>query len=145
MSGTWLSPRSVQARRIMVLAGKVFLCFMRSLWELPPRERNDPTYVHDRDASSRQKDDALRESSAVRASLYDGAGRWVEDFPCLEHGMHDDREFPGDSHCGALEAKPFAQLEPPVFESAFSPGAGSCQHHGRGFVKQRAQMVVASP
>ena len=60
MSGTWLSPRSVQDRRIMVFAGKIFLCSARSLRELPPSERNDPTYVHDRDASSRQKDDALR-------------------------------------------------------------------------------------
>lgn len=31
MSGTGLSPRSVQSRRMMVFAGKVFLCFVRSL------------------------------------------------------------------------------------------------------------------
>lgn len=60
MSGTGLSPRSVDGRRIMVFAGKAFLCSARSLSELPPTPRNDLTHVHDRYVSSHHNGDAQR-------------------------------------------------------------------------------------
>lgn len=58
--------------------------------------------------------------------------------------MHDDSEFSGDCHCGALEAQSLTQLKPPAPKTALVPGPGSCEEHRRCFIKQPAQMVVAS-
>jgi hypothetical protein len=89
------------------------------------------------------KDDALR-MEAGGVQLSDGASRCVEGFACLEHGVHNDREFARYSHGSAPEAQPFAQFEPPVFEAALGPGAGSGQDRCRRFKEQAAQMAVAS-
>jgi len=74
--------------------------------------RNGLTYVHDRDASSHQIDDALR-SVCWKVRLCNAPSRWIKGFSGLEHGVHDNCELVSNSHGRAFEAKPFTQLEAP--------------------------------
>jgi hypothetical protein len=58
--------------------------------------------------------------------------------------VHDDRQLSGDRDRGPFEAQPLTQFKSPAPETAFVPGTGSCEEYRRRFVKQSAQMVVAS-
>ena len=102
--------------------------------------RNGLTYLHDRDASSHQIDDALR-SVCWKVCLSNASSRWIEGFSGLEQGVHDDCKFAGKGHGRALEAKPFTQLQAPGLEIAFGFGAGSRWHRCRRRVEQATQTV----
>jgi len=56
-----------------------------------------------------------------------------ERFAGDQHAMHDDRELTGDRDCGAFEAKPFSQLQPPFAQITF--GSAPREEDCRGLVK----------
>jgi len=125
MSGAWLSSRSArktaafwspQVRTSYVLHAVSENCNQVF--------RNGQTYVHDRDASPHQSDDALR-SVCWKECLCNTSSRWIEGFSGLEHSVHDNCKLASNSHGRAFKAKPFTQLQAPSFEITFGFGAGS--------------------
>src|SRR4029077_17876058 len=66
-----------------------------------------------------------------------------EQFAGFQHRVHQYGELASDGNSCALEADPFSELEAPRPQIAVCRGA--CENYRRRFVKQSAQMAVASP
>lgn len=56
--------------------------------------------------------------NAIRKLSRCGSCIWIEELTCLEHRMHDHRQFARHSHGGPFEANPLPEHETPCAQVA---------------------------